>query len=132
MRFRIGVVLCLLGILAGVGCRKPLTPNADRNQAPETWITAAPQDTLLVRYPDGRAEPPPITTIPVRFHVYWAGSDHDGNVVGYYWAVVETLAVPPAGAIFVPDLPGPKPQDYHYTTKTDSIFIFNVILGYLR
>jgi hypothetical protein len=105
-----------------------LTPNADRNQAPETWITAAPQDTVTVRDPQGRVDPggPPITTIPVRFHVYWAGADRDGQVVGYYWAVVETLAVPPPGGFVPPNLPGPKPQDYHYTTKTDSFFIFNV------
>jgi len=122
MRFRVGLVLCLLAIFAAAGCRKALAPNVDRNKAPETWITAAPIDTITVV----KGDPPQIGTIPIRFHVYWAGSDRDGAVVGYYWAVVETLPLPPEGGIRPPPLPGPRPSDYHYTTKTDSIFIFNV------
>ena len=60
----------------------------------------------------------------MRAHIYWAGDDHDGTVVGYYWAVVETLVIDEFGQ--TPQLPGPKPRDYQYTTKTDSTFIFNV------
>src|SRR5947207_2168888 len=42
MRFGVRVIFCLFAtILIGSGCRKALTPNIDRNQAPETWITAA-------------------------------------------------------------------------------------------
>jgi len=127
MRLRFGVVLCFFATYLGIGCREPLTPNIDRNQAPETWITAAPFDTITIKdenlNPIGRPLP---GTIPVRFHVYWAGSDRDGAVAGFYWAVVETLPRPPEGQIAVPNLPGPKPQDYHYTTKTDSFFIFAV------
>lgn len=126
MRFRVGVVLCLVSLAVVFGCRKPLTPNVDRNLAPETWITAAPQDSLTSRDANGTASPPKVQTIPVRFHLYWAGADEDGTVVAYYYAVVETLATPPAPGIPIPPLPGPKPQDYHRTTKTDSIFIFNV------
>jgi hypothetical protein len=108
-----------------LGCRKPLTPNIDRNAAPETWITAAPLDTLTVRDQFGRPiGNPPVTTIPVRFHVFWAGSDKDGTVAGFYYAVVETTATPTDGVF--PDLPGPKPGDYHYTTKTDTTFTFSV------
>ncbi|TMQ71783.1 MAG: hypothetical protein E6K80_04545 [Candidatus Eisenbacteria bacterium] len=111
----------------GIGCRTPLTPNIDRNQAPETWITAAPFDTITVKDDHGKPLGFPFpNTIPVRFHLYWAGSDKDGAVAGFYWAVVETLPKPPSGQIFIPNLPGPKPQDYHFTTKTDSFFIFNV------
>ncbi len=122
MRLRVGLLLCLLAIIAGVGCRKALAPNIDRNKAPETWITAAPFDTITLV----KGQPPLPGTIPVRFHLYWAGSDQDGAVVGFYWAVVETLPLPPEGSRNVPPLPGPRPSDYHYTTKTDSIFIFNV------
>ncbi len=129
MRFGLRVVLCLFAaIIVGSGCRKALTPNIDRNQAPETWITAAPFDTVTARDKDGNPIFPPIDigdhTIPVRFHMYWAGADKDGAVAGYYWAVVETSIVSEDGGI--PPLPGPKPQDYHFTTKTDSIFIFRV------
>lgn len=129
MRLGVRAVLCLLAIIfIGSGCRKALTPNIDRNQAPETWITAAPFDTLTIRGPDGRPQFPPINiadhTIPVRFHVYWAGADKDGAVAGFYWAVTETTVAPIGGDF--PPLPGPKPQDYHFTTKTDSFFIFDV------
>ena len=124
MRLRVGFLLCLIAIFLGVGCRKPLTP-ADNNQAPETWITSAPQDTITVKDKNGAPIPILPGTIPVQYHLYWAGSDVDGTVVGYYWAVVETLTTAPPG-LPLPTLPGPKPQDYHFTTKTDSTFIFNV------
>ncbi|MEQ1831921.1 MAG: hypothetical protein ABL977_02615 [Candidatus Eisenbacteria bacterium] len=60
----------------------------------------------------------------MRFHLYWAGADRDGAVAGYYFAVVETLPVPPEGFTSVPPLPGPKAADYQFTTKADSIFVF--------
>ena len=125
MRLRVGVVLCLLLAYLGVACRTPLAPNIDRDIAPETWITAAPPDTIMTE----RGTAPDIGTIPFRFHLYWAASDRDGAVAGFYWAVVETLpsAPPEAGpGAPIPPLPGPKPGDYHFTTKTDSIFIFRV------
>jgi hypothetical protein len=125
MRFRSGLLLLFLATIVGVGCRKPLTPNVDTNLPPETWITQAPQDTITFRDDEGVPRVSPIGTIPVRFHMYWAGSDHDGAVNGFYWAVVETLDVPPPG-LPMPPLPGPKPRDYRYTTKTDSVFVFNV------
>ncbi|MGH2649746.1 MAG: hypothetical protein ACRDHK_00855 [Actinomycetota bacterium] len=105
------------------GCRKPLAPNIDRNKAPETWITAAPFDTTTVDRNGPRTQP---GTIPIRFHVYWAGSDEDGSVAGFYWAVVETLPIPPPGSTALPPLPGPRASDYHYTTRPDSVFIFTV------
>ena len=46
-------------------------------------------------------------------------------MAGYYFAVVETLPVPPEGTSTVPALPGPKARDYQYTTKQDSIFVFH-------
>ena len=126
MRFRSVLFLSFSAISMAVGCRKPLTPNVDRNQAPETWITAAPQDTITVRDVDGSPKPPKIPDIPVKFHLYWAGSDPDGAVAGFYWAVVETLPLPPPGLSQIPPLPGPKPSDYHFTTRSDSTFIFRV------
>lgn len=123
MRLRAVSVLCLFAILLGVGCRKPLTPGFQNNQAPETWITAAPQDTITTRDALGRPVAPLPGTIPVKFHVYWAGSDQDGAVTGFYYAVVETLPISPVG---VPPLPGPKPRDYRFTTRTDSTFVFTV------
>lgn len=124
MRLRVGLLLCLLTVFLGAGCRKALEPTADNNQAPETWITAAPQDSITTRNQLGQPVSPVITRIPVRFHLYWAGSDRDGAVSGYYWAVVETLATPPGDGLPIPNLPGPKASDYHFTTKSDSTFIF--------
>lgn len=124
MRLRVGAVLCLFLGFIGAGCRKTLAPSTLDNQPPETWIVAAPQDTITTRDDQNTPVRPRIGQIPVRFHLYWAGSDRDGTVGGYYWAVVETLPIPPEGQISVPSLPGPKARDYHFTTKTDSIFIF--------
>ena len=128
MRLRFGVVLCLFAVSWVVGCRKPLTPNIDRNLAPETWITAAPMDTITVRDANGKVVPadPSVHVIPVRFHLYWAGSDADGSVVGFYYAVTETSSTPDPLTNAIPPLPGPKPRDYRYTTRTDTTFIFNV------
>jgi hypothetical protein len=126
MRFRAGLALCFFSILVGAGCRKPLTPNIDRNLAPETWITAAPQDTITTRDQNGVPVQPHPGTIPFRYHLYWAGADPDGDVAGFYFAVVETVGTP---GLPTPPLPGPKPRDYHYTTRRDSTFIFSVIEG---
>ena len=128
MRLGPRVVLCLLALslVTAAGCRKALTPDVDTNEAPETWITAAPMDTLTIK--DGYGVPtgpPSLTVIPVRFHLYWAGADKDGSVNGFYYAVVETTAAPDETG-HIPNLPGPKPGDYRYTTKTDSTFIFTV------
>jgi hypothetical protein len=105
-----------------------MTPNIDRNEAPETWITAAPLDTLTIKDKFGRpvtdpTKPAEPTTIPVRFHLYWAGSDKDGAVSGFYYAVVETTTDQTEG---VQPLPGPKPGQYSFTTKTDTTFVFTV------
>jgi hypothetical protein len=126
MRLRAGLLLCLFVVFLGVGCRKALAP-ASNDQAPETWITSAPQDTITLKDKDGHPiQPfPKPGTIPVRYHIYWAGSDVDGTVVGYYWAVVETLTTAPPG-LPLPSLPGPKVRDYHFTTRTDTTLIFNV------
>src|SRR5436190_16002426 len=113
MRWRVGLVLCFLTAYMAIGCREPLAPNIDRNKAPETWITAAPFDTITT----DKGTRPPVISIPIRFHVYWAGSDQDGAVQGYYWAVTETIPS-------VTRLPGPRASDYHFTTKSDSTFIF--------
>src|SRR5204863_5203535 len=125
MRFRAVLCLFFLTILVVMGCRKPLKPNVDRNLAPETWITAAPQDTITDKNPDGSAIHLAPGTIAYRYHLYWAGSDQDGAVVGFYFAVVETLPLPPPGFNQIPPLPGPKAADYHFTARSDSIFLFS-------
>src|SRR5881396_1228779 len=106
MRIHAGAIALLLLLGLSFGCRSALSPNLNRNRAPETWITAAPQDTITVRDRGNVATPPKPKTIPFRFRMYWAGSDIDGEVVGFYWAVVETLPLPPEGSNLPAALPG--------------------------
>jgi hypothetical protein len=127
MRLRAGLILFLFIALVVGGCRKPLAPTFDSNLAPETWITAAPLDTITTRESGtNRPIPPTPGVIPFAYHLYWAGSDNDGKVSGFYFAVTETSSVPTPGFNTPPPLPGPKAHDYHYTTKTDSVFVFSV------
>ena len=120
------VLLLLFAVILGVGCRKPVEPECRSQPRPETWIVAAPQDTLTVKDPStGKATPPQPGTIPVRYHMYWAGSDRDGAIAGFYWAVVETVTTPPRD-LPLPPLPGPKAADYKFTSRSDTTFIFNV------
>src|SRR6266478_457334 len=126
MRVRAVVVLFLIVLGFVSGCRGALSPNVDRDRPPETWLTAAPQDTVTIHRSDRGIDIPVIHTIPIRFHMYWAGSDQDGAVVGYFWAVVETLPQPIPGTFFIPPLPAPRTSQYRFTTRTDSTFTFNV------
>jgi hypothetical protein len=107
------LVLAMLAIgLVGPGCREQLTIAVDRNLPPETVLTGVPADSSTNFY---------------QLHLFWNGSDQDGEVVGYDWAITDSL--PPPDAI-----------PWRYTTRTDSIFTFPVqedreILGhrfYLR
>src|SRR5437867_5590404 len=120
------IVFFLIVLGLSRACTIALSPNVDRNRPPETWITAAPQDTITLHNPDGSIIIPTLQSVPVRFHMYWAGSDIDGTVTGFYWAVVETLPLPPEGTNIVPPLPGPRTAQYQYTTRTDSTFTFTV------
>jgi hypothetical protein len=100
--FSIGSVLLFLGVLAGgllgPGCRDNLATPVDRNRPPVTVLTGVPGDS---------------TTNFYRLHLYWNGYDPDGEVVGYEWAVTDSL--PPLTDV-----------EYLFTTRTDSIFRFNV------
>jgi hypothetical protein len=135
MRLRVGAVACLLFALFATGCRNGLNPDAISDQAPETWITAAPQDTATIKNAGGVVVTPGIPgLIPVRFHVYWAGADKDGAVDHYMVAVTETTAVDLDG-FGLPPLPGPtatppagtpyRAGAYYPTTRTDSIITFS-------
>jgi len=120
MRWSAGVFVALIGLVlvAGTACRKLPTDINDRNRAPETYLSAAPVDSIsnsgLVR-------------IPYRFRAQWAGSDVDGEVVGFFVAVTETTVDVTSGRPF--KLPPPKPQDYKFTTSRESLFTFDVTEG---
>jgi hypothetical protein len=81
------------------GCREELGSGVDRNRAPDTYLTGFPADS---------------TTSVYRVHLFWYGSDYDGQVVRYEFAVTDSA---------------PNDEDtitYKSTTLTDSVFIFQV------
>lgn len=82
----------------GPGCRDENEIPVDRNLAPETFLTGAPGDSQTTFY---------------AVQLYWSGVDQDGVVAGYEYAVTESL----------PDL---ENIEYTFTTRTDSLFRFQV------
>jgi hypothetical protein len=99
-------------ILLQLSCRKSVAPNTDQNRAPETYLTAVPLDSIG----GGR-----LNAATYRYHVHWSGSDIDGEVSGFFVAVTETLP----GL----RLPAPKPQQFVFTTRRDSVIVFDVHEG---
>lgn len=81
------------------GCRDELGQEIDTNLPPDTYLTGVPAESTTTFY---------------RVHLYWYGNDADGRVVRYEYAITDSL---------------PADEDtlsYHETTRTDSIFIFQV------
>jgi hypothetical protein len=100
---RRGVFLATL-LLGGLlvlahGCRDSLVTELDTNLAPDTYLTGVPAESTTTFY---------------RVHLWWYGNDEDGRVVGYEYAISDSL-------------PGDVDTlTYHYTTRTDSVFLFPV------
>src|SRR5262245_3172505 len=120
MRWSAGVFVALVGLIlvAGSGCRKLSTENTDRNRPPDTYLSAAPADSI-----GGGG----LSRIPHRYRAQWAGSDVDGEVVGFFIAVTETTVDMATGRPF--RLPPPRPSQYHFTTARESLFTFEVLEG---
>lgn len=102
----IGTVLVVTWVVAlgltGLGCREDAGIPIDTNLAPETVITGAPGDSQTSFY---------------RVRVFWNGSDRDGDVVGFEWAITDSI---PDGEVLEQRL------RENYTTRSDSTFIFPV------
>jgi hypothetical protein len=75
----------------------------DRNRPPRTFLVAAPIDSTIA-HPTATG-----VSYSYRVHLYWRGEDPDGYVVGYLWAFDDSSVT-----------------NFHYTTKTDSIFDLTV------
>ncbi len=120
MRWSAGLFVVLIGLILvlGSGCREIATENADRNRAPETYLSAAPTDSIA-----GGG----LTRIPHRYRAHWSGADLDGEVVGFYVAVTETTLDVQSGVPL--RLPAPRPEAYRFTTSRDSLFTFSVLEG---
>jgi hypothetical protein len=105
-------LVLMFALALGLGCRKELPELFDRNQAPETFITAAPVESLF----DG-----------FQVHLNWYGRDPDGEVAYYLWAWTDS-----SRAYFAAWNPETRSDDRiyreglfdatHQTTRTDSLF----------
>ncbi len=120
MRWSAGVFVALIGLVlvAGPACRNIPTENTDRNRAPDTYLSAAPVDSVA-----GGG----LTRIPHRYRAHWSGADIDGEIVGFYVAVTETTVEQTSGRPF--RRPPPRPSQYQFTTAKDSLFTFTILEG---
>ncbi len=120
MRWSAGVFVALIGLVlvAGPACRNIPTENTDRNRAPDTYLSAAPVDSIAGGV---------LTRIPHRYRAQWTGADIDGEVVGFYVAVTETTVEQTSGRPF--RLPPPRPSQYRFTTAKESLFTFTILEG---
>lgn len=95
------VLLLLAAVVWGLtlpGCREQSSAPVDRNKPPETILVGVPGDSTTGFY---------------RQRLRWTGYDEDGTVVGYEWAITDSL---PVGETIT----------YRYTTRTDSLFLLPV------
>ncbi len=90
---RIGMPL--IGLVLFTGCAKDIV-RLDKNRAPRTFIVAAPLDST------GNAD---ASKASYRVHLYWRGEDDDGYIAGFLWSFDDSSL-----------------GNFHWTTKTDSIF----------
>ena len=119
-RIVVGLLLGLLGLTVLFGCRAFTPEVVIVNRAPETFIVGAPAETSGGYY---------------HFHVYWYGSDADGAVTRFVWAVTDT-SIQDYRSLgdeederFNPATNVTTLQIGHYTTRTDTVFDFQIGQG---
>ena len=108
----LGLVLLALLLVLAFGCRQEVPPLFQRNQPPETFLTVVPEDSARGFY---------------RYHVYWHGQDTDGRIQRYLFAITDTLERD-ENDDWTPVLAEDKERGV-FTTKTDSIFLFDAARG---
>lgn len=102
------------------GCRAFEPEAVIVNKAPETFIIGAPLE-------DGGGY--------YHFHVFWYGSDSDGQVERFVWALTDTTIQDDdtvndeEDQNFNPALDASTLEIAHWTTRTDSIFNFTINQG---
>lgn len=119
-RIALGSFLCALSLTVLFGCRAFEPEAVIVNNPPETYIVGAPAETTGGYY---------------HFHVYWYGTDTDGTVEKYVWALSDTSRQDPETDEDEEDQ-NFDPADNigtlaigHYTTRTDSTFDFVIDQG---
>lgn len=93
-----GLLLLLFATTGVKGCREEAARTFNPNRAPDTYLTAAPIESTSTNY---------------LFHMYWTGTDPDGEVVGFYIAVTDSNIEP-------------HPDSLVWTTRTDTNIAFKV------
>lgn len=107
-------------LLVMTGCRAFQPEAVIVNKAPETFIIGAPIEEGGGYY---------------HFHVYWYGSDEDGTVERFVWALTDTTVQDEdttddeEDVRFNPALDATTLAIGRWTTKTDSIFNFTIDQG---
>lgn len=108
----VGLFLLFILFAMALGCRQEVPPLFRRNQPPETSLTVVPEDSALGFY---------------RYHVYWHGTDTDGRVIRYLFAITDTLSRNEFDN-WNPETAEDRDRGV-YTNKTDSVFVFNSARG---
>ncbi len=112
--------MAALALMVLTGCRAFQPEAVIVNKAPETFIIGAPLEEGGGYY---------------RFHVFWYGSDSDGRVDRFVWALTDTSVQDDdttddeEDVRFNPALDSSTLDIGHWTTKTDSIFNFTIDQG---
>ncbi len=115
--------LLLAAVLSAVllaGCRAFEPEAVIVNKAPETFIIGAPLEGGGGYY---------------HFHVFWYGSDEDGQVERFMWALTDTTLQDPDSITdeedqnFNPALDATTMEIGRWTTRTDSVFDFTIDQG---
>src|SRR5262245_9209334 len=96
-----------------MSCRQEVPPLFQINQPPETTLTVIPEDSTRGFY---------------RYHVYWHGEDTDGHIVRYLFAITDSLSRNELDN-WNPETAEDRDRGV-YTTKSDSIFVFNSAHGH--
>jgi hypothetical protein len=112
--------LLAAALIALFGCRAFEPETVIVNHAPETYVTGGPQGGAGGRF---------------HHHLFWYGTDSDGRVVRYVWALTDGTVQNPATDDDEEDIRFNPAENIttlqigHYTTRTDSIFDFQINEG---
>lgn len=115
----IAVFVTLMSFL--FGCRAFEPEVIIINHPPETYIIAAPMGDSGGRF---------------HYHMYWYGTDDDGRVINYVWALTDSTIQDPdtdddeEDANFNPAIDITDLLIGHWTTRTDTIIDFQINEGY--
>jgi hypothetical protein len=120
---RHALVTLFLGLLAGLtlfGCRAFEPETVIVNRPPNTYIIGSPAETSGAYF---------------HFHVFWYGTDEDGFVERYVWALTDTSIqdrdtdIDDEDQRFNPALNISHLEIGNWTTRTDTVFDFRINQG---